>query len=165
DLLTGQIAAEEQRIKSERERLTAIIGGLEIEISQLEAQLKVQGERIRVEEEFVASAAELRKQGYMADADFKRRQVVFLEQKQNLNSLNQQLAARQNQLTETRYSLRQLPTVMAGKIQGPRSELATTEQRITDNSCRRAYVIGASATGRVAVLQDTVGQFSAPRDL
>ena len=42
DLLTGQIAAEEQRTKSEQERLTAMIAGLEIEISQLQAQLKIQ---------------------------------------------------------------------------------------------------------------------------
>jgi len=165
ELLTRQIAAEEQRTRSERERLTAMIDGLEIEISQLEAQLKIQGERIRVEEEFVASAAELRKQGYMADADFKRRQVTLLEQKQNLNSLNQQLAARQNQLTETRYSLRQLPTVMAGKIQGLRSELATTDQRIAEISGRRAYVIRAPAAGRVSMVQATVGQFADPRRL
>jgi membrane fusion protein len=165
ELLTGQIAAEEQRIRSERERLTAMIDGLEIEISQLEAQLKIQGERIRVEEEFVASAGELRKQGYMADADFKRRQVTLLEQKQNLNSLNQQLAARQNQLTETRYSLRQLPTVMASKIQGLRSELATTDQRIAEISGRRAYVIRAPAAGRVSMVQATVGQFADPRRL
>ena len=160
DLLTGQIAAEEQRTKSERERLTATIGGIENEISQLQAQQKIQGERIRVEEEFVASAAALRKEGYMADTDFKRRQVVVLEQKQNLNSLNQQLAARQNQLTETRYSLQQLPTVMAGKIQGLRSELATAEQRIAEISGRRAYVIRAPAAGRVSTLQATVGQFA-----
>jgi membrane fusion protein len=165
DLLTGQITAEEQRTKSERERLTAMTGGLEIEISQLQAQQKIQGERIRVEEEFVASAAALRKEGYMADTDFKRRQVVFLEQKQNLNSLNQQLAARQNQLTETRYSLQQLPTVMAGKIQGLRSELATTDQRIAEISGRRAYVIRAPAAGRVSTLQATVGQFADPRRL
>jgi membrane fusion protein len=165
ELLTGKIAAEEQRIRSERERLTAMIDGLEIEISQLEAQLKIQGERIRVEEEFVASAGELRKQGYMADADFKRRQVTLLEQKQNLNSLNQQLAARQNQLTETRYSLRQLPTVMASKIQGLRSELATTDQRIAEISGRRAYVIRAPAAGRVSMVQATVGQFADPRRL
>jgi membrane fusion protein len=165
DLLTGQIAAEEQRTKSERERLTAMIGGLEIEIAQLEAQQKIQGERIRVEEEFVASATALRKEGYMADTDFKRRQVAVLEQKQNLNSLNQQLAARQNQLTETRYSLQQLPTVMAGKIQGIRSELATTEQRFTEISGRRAYVIRAPAAGRVSTLQATVGQFADPRRL
>jgi membrane fusion protein len=165
DLLTGQIAAEEQRTKSERERLTIMINGVEIEISQLEAQLKIQGERIRVEENFVASAAALKKEGYMADADFKRRQVVFLEQKQNLNSLNQQLAARQNQLTESRYSLQQLPTVMAGKIQSLRSELATTEQRIAEISGRRAYVIRAPSAGRVSTLQATVGQFADPRRL
>jgi membrane fusion protein len=165
DLLTGQIAAEEQRTKSERDRLTATIDGIEIEISQLQAQQKIQGERIRVEEDFVAAAAALRKEGYMADTDFKRRQVALLEQKQNLNSLNQQFAARQNQLTETRYSLQQLPTVMAGKIQGLRSELATTEQRIAEISGRRAYVIRAPAAGRVSMLQATVGQFADPRRL
>jgi membrane fusion protein len=165
DLLTRQIAAEEEREKSERERLKAMINGLEVEISQLQAQLKIQGERIRVEEEFVASATELKKEGYIAEADFKRRQQAFLEQKQNLNSLNQQLAARQNQLTETRYSLQQLPTVMAGKIQVLRSELATTEQRITEISGRRAYVIRAPTEGRVSMLQATVGQFADPRQL
>jgi membrane fusion protein len=165
ELLNGQIAAEEQRTKSERERLTAMIDGLEIEKSQLQAQLKIQGERILIEEEFVASAAKLRKEGYMADADFKRRQVGFFEQKQSLNALNQQLAARQNQLTETNYSLQQLPTVMAGKIQGLRSELATTEQRIAEISGRRAYVIRAPAAGRVSMLQATVGQFADPRRL
>ena len=165
DLLTGQIAAEEQRTKSERQRLTAMIDGLEIEISQLQAQLKIQGERIQVEEEFVASAAELRREGYIADGEFKRRRVAFLEQKQNLNSLNQQVAARQNQLTETRYSLQQLPTVMAGKIQALRSELATTEQRIAEISGRRAYVIRAPAAGRVSMLQANIGQFAEPRRL
>jgi len=91
--------------------------------------------------------------------------VVFLEQKQNLNSLNQQLAARQNQLTDTRYSLQQLPTVMAGKIQGLRSELATNEQRIAEIGGRRAYVIRAPAAGRVSMLQANVGQFAEPRRL
>src|SRR5205807_2895480 len=125
----------------------------------------IPGERIRVGEEVVASATELKKQGYMADADYKRRQQAFLEQKQNLNSLNQQLAARQNQLTESRYSLQQLPTVMASKIQGLRSELATTQQRIAEIGGRRAYVIRAPATGRVSMLQATVGQFADPRRL
>ena len=77
--------------------------------------------------------------------------------------MNQQLAARQNQLTETRYSLEQLPTVMAGKIQSLRSELSTTEQRIAEISGRRAYVIRAPDAGRISTLQATVGQFADPR--
>src|SRR4029077_1716397 len=85
------------------------------------------------------------------------------DQKQKLNSLNQQIAAKQNQLTETRYSLEQLPTVMEGKIQSLRSELAPPEQRIPEASGRRAYVIRAPAAGRISTLQATVGQFADPR--
>ncbi len=165
DLLQRQIAAEEQRTKSERDRLSAVINGLEAEISQLRAQIKTQTERLRVAEDFVASAVGLKAKGYMADVEFKRREVGVLEQKQALNSLNQQLAARQNQLTESQYSLEQLPTVMAGKIQALRGELATAEQRVAEINGRRAYVIRAPARGRVSTLQATIGQFADPRRL
>jgi membrane fusion protein len=165
DMLTRQIAAEQQRTDSERERLTSMTSGLEAEISQLQAQRKTQDERIGVAEDFVASAAGLRAKGYMADVEFKRRQVEVLEQEQNLNSLNRQLATRENQLTETRYSLEQLPTVMAGKIQSLHSELALTEQRIAEINGRRAYVVRAPAAGRVSTVQATIGQFADPRRL
>src|SRR5262249_58522503 len=57
----------------------------------------------------------------MTDIEFRKREVAVLEQKQSLESLRQQLAARENQLIDSEYSLRQLPTVMAGKIQPPPS--------------------------------------------
>ena len=101
----------------------------------------------------------------MADVEFKRREVAVLEQKQNLNALNQQLAARRNQLTENQYALQQLPTVMAGKIQMLRGELAAAEQRVAEINGRRAYVIRAPASGRVSTLQATIGQFADPRRL
>jgi membrane fusion protein len=101
----------------------------------------------------------------MAEIEFKRRQVTVLEQRQNLESLNQQLAGRRNQLTETEYSLEQLPTVMAGKIQALRGELASAEQRIAEINGRRAYVIRAPTSGRVSTLQATLGQFADPRRL
>jgi membrane fusion protein len=165
DLLKGQIAAEEQRTKSEHERLLALVHGLKTEIFQLEAQIKTQGERLQVAEEFVSSVAGLRAKGYMADVEFKRRQLGMLEQKQNLDALNQQLAARKNQLTENQYSLEQLPTVMAGKIQALRGELAAAEQRMAEINGRRAYVLRAPSAGRVSTMQATVGQFADPRRL
>jgi membrane fusion protein len=163
NLLTNQIAAEQERMKSERARLTAAIGGLKTEISELQAQIESQNEQIRVSNELVSSVVGLTAKGIVSELEYKKREMAALEQKQRLNSLNQQLAGRQNQLTETRYSLEQLPTVMAGKIQSLRSELATTEQRIAEISGRRAYVIRAPAAGRVATLQATVGQFADPR--
>jgi membrane fusion protein len=101
----------------------------------------------------------------MAEVEFKRRQMDVLEQKQNLSALQQQLAARTNQLTENRYSLQQLPTVMAGKIQSLRGELAATEQRIAEVGGRRAYVVRAPAAGRVSTLQATIGQYADSRRL
>jgi membrane fusion protein len=165
NLLTNQIAAEQERAKSEQERLTALIGGMQTEISHLQAQIEIQNEQIRVSDILVSSVAGLRARGNISEPEFRQRELAALEQKQKLNSLNQQLAARHNQLTETRYSLQQLPTVMAQKIQSLRSELSTTEQRIAEINGRRAYIIRAGTVGRVSTLQATVGQFADPRRL
>jgi membrane fusion protein len=165
NLLTNQIAAEQERAKSEQERLTALIGGMQTEISHLQAQIEIQNEQIRVSDILVSSVAGLRARGNISEPEFRQRELAALEQKQKLNFLNQQLAARHNQLTETRYSLQQLPTVMAQKIQSLRSELSTTEQRIAEINGRRAYIIRAGTVGRVSTLQATVGQFADPRRL
>jgi membrane fusion protein len=165
DLLIQQIAAEEHRTNSERDRLTALIQGLETEITQLEAQIAIQGERSRLTESLVLSAAALTAKGYMSAADRKRRQEAFLEQKQSLSSLSQQLAVRQNQLTDTRYSLEQLPTTMAENIQTRRNNLSDVQQRISETKGRGAYVIRAPTAGRVSSLQATVGRSADPREL
>ena len=68
-----------------------------------------------------------------------------------------------NQLTETRFSLGQLPTLMAQKVQALRNELSATEQRIAEIKGRRAYVIRARLPGRVSTLQATVGQNADPQ--
>jgi membrane fusion protein len=91
--------------------------------------------------------------------------VAALEQRQILSGLSQQLAAKQNQLTETRFSLRQLPTLMAQKVQSLRNELATTEQRMAEIKGRGAYVMRAPAAGRISTLQATVGQSADPQRL
>jgi len=162
-LLQHQIAAEQDRMKSEQARLTALIGGLETEELEILAQIENQNTTIRVSNALVSSVSGLRSTGLISEPEYRRRELAALEQKQRLNALNQQLVAKENQLTENRYSLEQLPTVMEGKIQSWRGELATTEQRITEISGRRAYIIRAPAAGHVSTLQATVGQFAAPR--
>ena len=101
----------------------------------------------------------------MTAVEFRRRQVAALEQKQVLSALYQQLAAKQNQLTETRFSLKQLPTLMAQKVQALRNELSAAEQRMAEIKGRGAYVIRAPAAGRVSTLQATAGQNADPQRL
>jgi membrane fusion protein len=101
----------------------------------------------------------------VSEVEQRRREDALLEQRLNLNTLHQQLAARHNQLTETRYTLEQLPTAMAEKVQLLQNELSTTEQRIAEVNGRRAYIIRAPIAGRVSSLQASVGQVADPQRL
>jgi len=165
DLLTQQIAAQQERAASEQERLTSLIKGAEVELSQLQAQIIAQRERTGLSEEAAQAGGELRGKGYMADVEFNRRRSAALEQRQSLSSLEQQLAARENQLTETRYALQQLPIVLAEKIRSIRDDLSALDVRIAELDGRRAYVLRAPIAGRVSTLQATVGQYADPRRL
>ena len=150
-------------MKSEQARLTAAIRGLETEVSELQEQIETQKEQIRLSGELVSSVTGLRAKGLISELEYRQRELAALERKQRLNSLKQQVVVRQNQVTETRYSLEQLPTVMAGKVQSLRSELASTEQRIAEIGGRREYVIQAPSDGRVSTVQANAGQFADPR--
>ena len=82
----------------------------------------------------------------------------MLEQKQAIAALNQQVASRKSQLTDTEFSLRELPTMMAQKIQAIRNDLSATEQRMAEVNGRRVYVLRAPTDGRVSTLQAIAGQ-------
>jgi hypothetical protein len=62
--------------------------------------------------------------------------------------LEQQLAARANQSTETRYALQQLPILSAEKIRSIRNDLSEVDVRIAELDGRRAYVLSAPIAGR-----------------
>src|SRR4051794_24738430 len=164
-LIAENIKGEEQRAGSERERLAALVRGLETEISQLQGQIQLQLERLKVVQSDLDAADQLRSKAFMTAVEFKRRQVQVLEQRQAISALNQQLASRRNQLIETNFALQQLPTVMAQKVQALRNDLAATDQRMAEINGRRAYVIRAPAAGRVSTLQATVGQNADPQRL
>ncbi|KLK91738.1 hypothetical protein AA309_18450 [Microvirga vignae] len=77
-----QIKAEELRAVSERERILALMHGMETEISHLHTQIGTQAERIKLVKGFVSSAAQLNTKGYIADIEYKRRPQDVLEQEQ-----------------------------------------------------------------------------------
>lgn len=162
EVMTKNIKAEEQRAGSERERLTSLARSLESEVAQLQSQLKLQGERLKVVEDELEAAQPLRSKGYMTAVEFRRRQVAALDQQQVLSGLNQQIAAKQSQLTEARFSLSQLPTLMAQKVQSLRNDLSAADQRIAEIKGRSAYAIRAPVSGRVTTLQATIGQNADP---
>jgi len=156
--LSRQVDAEAQRAESERERLSASCGHLERQIAELQDQVELQSGRIKLSKEFVEAANTLKVKGDIPDIEVKRRQMALIEQQQSLSALKQQLAERQNQLTQSWASLQQLPTVTAQTVLGLHGQLAEIEQRIAEIDARRAYVIRSPTAGKVATLQATLGQ-------
>jgi membrane fusion protein len=163
--LNQQIKKEEQRMVSERERLSLLINGLNAEIGQLEAQIPLQANKIALTQDLVTSIEKLVAKGIVSVVEFKRRQSDVLDQKQNLNSIRQQLSARQNQLTDTKYNLSQLPVTSAEKTQPLRNELSAIKQRIAEINGRRAFVIRAPMAGHVTALQASLGKVAEPNQL
>ena len=72
DVVERQIAAEERRTASERDRLASTIKGIEGEIAQLEDQREIQNERLKLSESFVSTGATLSRErrvaGHRAEA-------------------------------------------------------------------------------------------------
>jgi membrane fusion protein len=165
DVVERQIAAEERRTASEHDRLASTIKGIEGEIAQLEDQRKIQSERLKLSEGFVATGATLTQSGALPTVELKRREQAALEQKQNLVSLDQQITARRTHLTDARHTHEQLPVVAAERIRVLRNDLSSIEQRVAEVSGRQAYVVKAPASGRVSTLQATVGQIADPKHM
>jgi hypothetical protein len=87
ELLKRNITGEEHRASSERDRLTSLISGLQGETTQIEGQIRLQQERLRVAETDMAAADQLRSRAVISEVDYRRRQVQLLEQKQAVASL------------------------------------------------------------------------------
>jgi membrane fusion protein len=165
DVLLRQIEAEGERTRSEQERLTALIGGMGEEAAHIEGQTATQRERIRLMERFVNTAERLSPRGIVSELELRRREEALLEQRQNLDVLGQQLASRRTHITEQRFALQQLPIVASDRIRVLHGELSVVEQRTAEANGRRAYVMRAPISGRVSVLQATVGRPADPRQL
>jgi membrane fusion protein len=165
EALAAQIAAQDRRVISERERLTAQRQGIENELAQLVSQVSIQQERIGLAERLVASGAPLAARGLVAEIEQRRREEALLAQRQSLGGLMQQLVSRRGQHSETAFALDQLATVMDEKIQLLRNELSSAEQRIAEVNGRRAYIIRAPIAGYVSSLQASLGQAVDPQRL
>jgi membrane fusion protein len=163
--IEGNIKSEDERTLSERERLASLIDGLEGEILQLEAQLKVQNERLDVIASELEAGRQLRAKGILTAPELRRRELMQLEQKQAVSAITQQISAKRNQLTEAEFNLAQLPTVMAQRVQSLRNDLAAVEQRLAETKGRQSYVLRAPVGGRVTTVQARVGQTADPQKL
>jgi len=165
ETLLRQIAAEQRTAGDERDRLTALVTGTQSEIAAIRGQMQIQRERVHLAEGLVTTAKELLEKGYMSTVESRRREDALLEHKQNLSSLDRQLAEKQAKLAETRVSLKQLPTATARRIQPLRDQISDIEQRTAEGKAQGSYVLRSPIDGRVSMVQVAAGQTVQPQRL
>lgn len=163
--LVTSIAEEVRRNLSEQQRLTLQVHDLTNELDSFAAQMTIQRSRIALQQQAVATGAGLRAQGLVSELDQRHREEVLLEQQQSLISLNQQAMAEKEKLTETQFSLAQLPFSLGEKVRPLRDQLAATEQRIDEVNGRQSYIVRAPINGTISLLQASVGQAADPHRL
>ncbi|HEX6443033.1 MAG TPA: HlyD family efflux transporter periplasmic adaptor subunit [Stellaceae bacterium] len=156
--LGQQIGGEQKNAAAERDRLTALVASTQQQIGNLRSQIDIQAQRVQLSETLVGAAKELLAKGYMSAVEGKRREDAVLEHRQTLASLQRQLSEQQGKLAEAQYSLKELPTATARKIQPLRDQISEIDQRSADSKGRGSYVVRAPGTGRVSMLQVGKGQ-------
>jgi membrane fusion protein len=157
-----QMELQKKQAAQDENRLRDRLEGLGHEITSLLAQLALQRARSQVAEEQVTAVGGLVRQGYVSVIEFERRQDNFLLQKQTEAALGAQLAEKQDEATQERDALNELPGQLATKLSTLRGSEAQLEGRLAEIAGRHAYQIRAPVPGRVSALQARVGFMADP---
>ena len=162
DLQLGQVETEEATARSEEQRLRERMAGLQEECQALRVQLSVQHNRASLAEEQATVSRILTAKGYISAVEQRRREDARLGQIQSLDTLRQQLSAKEGELIEMRYALAQLPSRTAARLAPLRVAAAEIDSRLAEAESQRAYLVVAPTSGRISAVQATVGNPADP---
>ncbi len=162
DLELGQISLEEATTASEQKRLRERIERLNEECQALGDQLSMQQGRVELADEQARLSRDLAAKGYVAGVEQRRREDARLGQVQSLDTVRQQLSAKEGEVVELRFTQAQLPARSANRIAALRVAAAEIDSRLAQAEGQRAYLITAPTSGRISALQASVGNQADP---
>jgi membrane fusion protein len=162
DLQLRQVALEEATAGSEADRLKERIGRLQQECDSLTLQIGSQRDRAALAEEQATVSRDLAAKGFVSAVEQRRREDARISQMQGLDTLRQQLAAKQGELVELRFALTELPGRTADKVANLRAAAAELDTRLAEAEGQRAYMIVAPTSGRVSAVQANAGNPADP---
>jgi membrane fusion protein len=163
DHLKEQARLERQKAAAEEQRLQAQIAGARDETAELTRQQTLQRARIDIARQQVDAAVTLARQGYLSQAELRRRQDAYLAEMQSAASLANDLTGKQAGLSGLQDQLRQLPIDAAERVAQIAASIAELEARLKEVEGRHGYLLSAPISGRVSALQARVGELADPR--
>ncbi len=133
------------------------IAGLKREIQLLKTLIKTHQKKYKVSQAHLDQLSKLFAKKYLSESDYIETQEHHVDIQLRLDETRQQLNSKQNELSEAKNLLNQLPLKGSIKLAELNQQLSDIEQNILETGGRRTYTLRAPSPGRVTGLQAIIG--------
>ena len=153
-----QVALTGEKARSEAARLDDVAAGLRDQTSLLEGQVSIQREVVRSLASTFEQVGPVVERGFISKIEYERRRQALLGAREDLNRLQQQIAANRAEILKTGDERSQAVLVGANDQASARSTLEVLGQQRTKAEGESSYSIEAPVTGRVTTVQASPGR-------
>jgi membrane fusion protein len=161
--LEMQIVAANAAAEARLSQLAAQQSGITAEIEQIRAQITFQQDLVAKAENELNQALEVAERGFISGRDLSIREETLLTRRQSLSQLNQLLAARSADLSESKRSEVQIEA----EARASEANLATLRSQLGQQAANaageRSYAIRAPVAGIITALAVRQGQAVSPQ--
>jgi membrane fusion protein len=155
--IEAQIAREGEWTRNEERRLAAAVEELDHDIRLLAVTMQTQQKQLALTQEHADRIRDLAEKGTVSRDELQRRDLAVLSQRLAVQNADRELAGKRAALVTARIAIEQLPTVANERLRALREGLANVQQRLVELETRRALVIRAPLSGRIAAMPVYVG--------
>jgi membrane fusion protein len=114
--------------------------------------MQTQQKQLALTQEHADRIRDLAERGTVSRDELQRRDLAVLSQRLVAQNADREVAAKRAALVAARIAIEQLPTVANERLRALREGLANVQQRLVELETRRALVIRAPLSGRVATI-------------
>ncbi|MBS0521941.1 MAG: biotin/lipoyl-binding protein, partial [Proteobacteria bacterium] len=150
--LEAQLGRERDWRDNEERRLKSTADELALDLDLLGANIRTQKEQAGLARAQADRVRELVSRGTISVDELQRREIAALGLRLAVQTSERELAAKRAQLVQARIALEQLPTVASERQRSLRQSLADVQQRLIELDARRAVVVRAPVSGRIAAI-------------
>lgn len=157
----GLMEQAERRLAAaaaDESRLLRAIDGFTEELTQLDAQLRVQRQLVQTSEGELARTREIAAKGFISRRDVVAREEAVLARTQQYSQLLQSRIAKVAAITDARASIARLQAEAGAELAGKQSSRAELQQRRASAEGEQGYLVTAPVAGTVTALTARPGQ-------
>ncbi len=159
-----QVRLAGQRATADRARLSAVLGGLGQQRSDLARQIALQDQVVASAQQGLDRIAGVLEKGFVSSLDYERRLQAMLTARQQLAQLQQQFNALGSEQNRTAAEVARVAADAGSEIANAQASAQgiVQQQAQAQALAQRAYTVTAPISGRVTALQAAVGRSADP---